>query len=173
MRLVRDGLRMPWKNGGGVTWELWREPAAPAELDLRLSSALVEAEGPFSVFPGVERWLTLVSGRGFAFAGPAGAHRCDEPGRVVVFDGGAPWACTLVDGPVRDFNVFVRRGAGLDVRVEGGRTGRVEAGFVYAVDEVVVDGTRVAAGQLAVVDTPTAWTGLGVGVDVRGGARRG
>ena len=60
---------MPWKNGGGVTHELWRTPKAGPEFDLRISIAEVAANGPFSLFPGVDRIITLLSGGGFRLAG--------------------------------------------------------------------------------------------------------
>ena len=59
MRVLRaaDYPRMPWKNGGGETAEILVEPAgAPLDsFDWRLSMARVAADGPFSLFPGVER----------------------------------------------------------------------------------------------------------------------
>lgn len=105
----------PWKNGGGSTRELLREPAEGA-LSLRLSIADVADDGPFSVFPGVDRVLTLLEGTGLRLSGPAGRREIgSEP---CAFRGEDPWHCTLVDGPVRDFNVMVSRGT--PVRVTRG-----------------------------------------------------
>lgn len=109
--LVRfaDVVTQPWKNGGGVTRELWREPP-DGEFTVRLSIADVAAAGPFSQFPGVDRVITLLEGAGFALRGPAGAHRVTEVGAPLAFRGEDAWDCTLLEGPVRDFNVMVRRG---------------------------------------------------------------
>ena len=55
----------PWRNGGGVTRELLAWPN-PADWRLRISVADIAADGPFSAFPGVRRWFTLLSGEGVA-----------------------------------------------------------------------------------------------------------
>ncbi|OJT17017.1 hypothetical protein BO221_47220 [Archangium sp. Cb G35] len=57
---------MPWKNGGGVTRELWKlpHPFDPARFLARVSIATVGASGPFSVFPGVDRTLMILEGAG-------------------------------------------------------------------------------------------------------------
>ncbi|MBM7325185.1 HutD family protein, partial [Agrobacterium sp. S2] len=48
---------MPWKNGGGVTTEIIVHPAkaSMADFDWRISMANVAQDGPFSIFPGVDR----------------------------------------------------------------------------------------------------------------------
>lgn len=53
---------MPWKNGGGVTTEIIVHPAkAPmADFDWRISMANVAQDGPFSIFPGVDRTLCIL-----------------------------------------------------------------------------------------------------------------
>ena len=53
----------PWRNGGGVTRELLRLAARPATGSVRVSVADIEADGPFSPFPGVERWFAVLRGR--------------------------------------------------------------------------------------------------------------
>jgi environmental stress-induced protein Ves len=42
---------MPWKNGGGVTRELLAWPGG-GDWQVRISVAEIEADGPFSSFPG-------------------------------------------------------------------------------------------------------------------------
>ena len=49
----------PWKNGGGVTHEIWRTPDRD-DYDVRVSVAEVARSGPFSQFPGYRRWSFLV-----------------------------------------------------------------------------------------------------------------
>jgi len=57
-----------WKNGRGTTSQLLIEPAdAVFPIDAfrwRISSARVNAAGAFSLFPGYDRLLVLVEGRG-------------------------------------------------------------------------------------------------------------
>ena len=108
-----DYVRMPWKNGGGQTTEIAVHPpgAALAEFDWRISLADVASDGPFSRFPGVDRVHVLIAGAGIA-PGPQGCHAVElraafEP---YAFSGDDEIGCTLVEGPVRDFNLMVRRG---------------------------------------------------------------
>lgn len=49
----------PWKNGGGITHEIWRTPDHD-DYDVRVSVAEVTRSGPFSQFPGYRRWSFLV-----------------------------------------------------------------------------------------------------------------
>jgi uncharacterized protein len=106
-----QGRRMPWKNGGGSTLELAVEPpGATLEADFhwRLSSAEVETSGPFSSFPGRERWLMLLQGAGFRLDfGARGSVKLCEPFLPVCFQGDWPASATLVDGPCIDLNLMV------------------------------------------------------------------
>lgn len=107
-----DYRDMPWKNGGGVTRELLKlpHPSDPARFLARLSIASVAAPGPFSVFPGVDRVLTLLEGPGMALAfGSAPEVVLDRRWRPFAFPGEAEIQCRLLGGPVRDFNLMVDR----------------------------------------------------------------
>ena len=53
----------PWRNGGGLTRELLAWPGS-GDWVLRVSVADIEADGPFSAFPGIDRWFTVLSGAG-------------------------------------------------------------------------------------------------------------
>ncbi len=102
---------MPWKNGGGTTLE-WAVDPPGATLDKgfrwRISSAEVRVSGPFSAFPGLERWLLLVEGPGFAIDfGAHGRVELLDPLVPLCFSGDWPATATLVDGPCRDFNLMV------------------------------------------------------------------
>jgi uncharacterized protein len=107
-----DYRRMPWRNGGGTTTEIAAEPGGPAGFLWRLSIAEVAASGPFSDFGGYDRHILLLEGRGFVlhFA-EAPSRRLDRPLEPFAFDGGWRATCELVDGPVRDLNLMVARGA--------------------------------------------------------------
>ena len=70
-RLTSTDFRtMPWANGKGVTVEMLKIEDQ-GRLVLRLSRAMVVESGPFSLFPGIERNLTVLSGPGFDLQGEA------------------------------------------------------------------------------------------------------
>lgn len=105
--------RMPWKNGGGVTTEIAIAPAGATldNFDWRVSTAQVDAAGPFSRFAGIDRSLAVIAG------GRLTMHRADfeavmlAPGEAPVrFPGEADVHATL-DAPLSDFNVMTRRDA--------------------------------------------------------------
>src|SRR5579871_5567956 len=54
----------PWRNGGGRTSELLTRPMGARDWRLRISLAEVDRDGPFSAFPGIERWFTVIDGTG-------------------------------------------------------------------------------------------------------------
>ena len=153
MRLLHaDGhRRMPWKDGGGETVEIALSPpgAALDAFDWRVSMATVASDGPFSRFPGIDRTLTVLEGRGLALAvagrPPAALTPSSPP---FGFPGDAATSATLLDGPVVDLNVMTRRGrfrhAVLPLRLDGGRELAVGG---HAVLLLCIAGTvEVAAG---------------------------
>jgi len=101
----------PWKNGGGRTRELLAWPDA-AHWQLRISVADIERDGPFSPYPGIERWITVVSGAGMVLAWPDRHHRQGRTSPPFRFDGGTPPHCELLDRASADLNLMVRRDAG-------------------------------------------------------------
>lgn len=108
---VANAPATPWRNGGGVTRELLTWPS-PSDWRLRISVADIAADGPFSAFPGVQRWFTLLSGEGLVldFSGtPCTQRPGDTP---LVFDGAVAPGCRLNGGPVRDLNLMVLGGTG-------------------------------------------------------------
>jgi len=125
-----DYRSMPWRNGGGRTTEI---AAAPAGADLatfawRVSIADVERDGPFSAFPGVDRTLLLLAGRGMTLAGPRGVHALDAPFAMTTFAGEDAMDCRLVAGPTRDFNLMVRRAVARGAVTVVRRTARTFSG---------------------------------------------
>ena len=108
-----DFRAMPWKNGGGTTFELAAGPEG-AGLDAflwRLSIAQVGQTGPFSAFPGIDRTLTVLKGEGLKLDFSEGSDIVlDVPWQPASFDGGRPCVGRLIGGPVEDFNVMTRRG---------------------------------------------------------------
>ncbi len=108
----------PWRNGGGTTRELLAWPRA-AGWRVRLSVADVAASGPFSRFPGVERWFTVLEGDGVVLDidGRERSLACSDA--AVSFDGAAGVDCRLRGGATRDFNLMAPPGRGRLARVRG------------------------------------------------------
>ena len=94
----------PWRNGRGVSRDIVRHPA------WTVSIADLEADGPFSDYPNVDRIFTPIAG---------------DPPPELAFDGGAFEVCPLlvpkafagdvptlsrIPSPGRAFNVLVERG---------------------------------------------------------------
>lgn len=114
MRVIRapEYGRMRWKNGLGETAQIAVSPqdAALNAFDWRISMARIEAPGPFSAFPGVDRTLTVLDGEGFLLAVAARPAVELTPGLAPFpFSGDSPASATLLGGPVTDLNVMTRR----------------------------------------------------------------
>lgn len=157
MRLLRAAThkRMPWKNGGGETVEIavFPEDAGLGDFDWRISMATVASNGPFSLFEGVDRTLTILSGAGMALAiDGAPAVHLDPSSEPLTFPADVPVAARLVDGPITDLNVMTRRGRFTHrvVRLEGGEVQILSVArrhkVLLACDggvSVVVDGRQI------------------------------
>jgi len=109
-----DHRIMPWKNGLGFTREIAIDPPGATMTDAgfrwRLSIATVHQSGPFSQFPGIDRTIMVIDGKGMelAVAGRA-PHRLDHRFVPFSFPGDAATECKLIDGPIQDFNLMVAR----------------------------------------------------------------
>jgi len=99
----------PWRNGGGVTRELLAWPAG-GDWRVRMSVADVASDGPFSHFPGVQRWFAVLEGAGVALAVGHAQHRLGADSDPFPFDGSADVQCRLLAGPTRDFNLMAPPG---------------------------------------------------------------
>jgi environmental stress-induced protein Ves len=110
---AREYKRMPWKNGGGETVEIAVFPpdASVDDFDWRISMAMVASDGPFSIFPGIDRTLSILDGNGMSLsingAVPIVMSETSEP---LSFAADVPVDAVLVDGPITDLNVMTRRG---------------------------------------------------------------
>ena len=113
LRLLSAAQRtaVPWKNGGGLTREVAAFPPG-SDLDTfkwRVSMAEVRAAGPFSLFPGVDRCLAVLSGRlSLAIDGQAALSLSPESS-AIAFAGDVPAFAEPLGGPVTDLNVMTRR----------------------------------------------------------------
>ena len=144
--------RMPWKNGGGETVEIAISPADAGldGFDWRLSMATVAIDGPFSVFPGIDRSLAVIRGAGMELS-VAGVGSCslDPAAEPFAFPADQPTTTRLIDGPITDLNLMTRR-----------------AGFVHEMERMRVAGPV----DLAVVSEVVLLLCVSgqVGVQIRG-----
>jgi hypothetical protein len=114
---LAGAIRQRWANGGGETQELlaWPPRDAPGPWHLRVSVAQVDAPGPFSTLPGVQRWMVALSGGAVMLSWP---HAVDPipfgPGQPPqVFDGAeAPTVAVVGATPARLLNFMVRADQG-------------------------------------------------------------
>lgn len=154
MRLIRRGeaRATPWKNGGGITYGLAAFPEGAGFEDFlwRLSMAEVASDGPFSAFPGIDRTLTLLDGKGIALDFSGSAVTLAPGSAPFSFPGEAPVVGRLLDGPILDLNVMTRRGR-VAHHVRLLRAGEAApAGTVALVSRR--DGARVGEARLARAD---------------------
>lgn len=102
----------PWKNGAGNTTEIAVAPAGAGldEFDWRISLATIAQDGPFSVFPGIDRTLALVQGPGVILdVDGDGRFALSEDDPVIEFAGESEVVATMMGAPSTDFNVMTRR----------------------------------------------------------------
>jgi environmental stress-induced protein Ves len=123
MEIIRfaDLKPEPWRNGGGVTRQIAGSagdgsgagsgvaPAQDGAWDWRVSIAEVTRAGDFSLFPGMERVLTVVEGE-LLLLTVDGAEHPLEKYRAFRFSGEAVTTCALPTGDVRNLNVITRMG---------------------------------------------------------------
>jgi environmental stress-induced protein Ves len=120
---------MPWKNGQGSTREVAISPREAKledlDFDWRLSIATVDADGPFSVFKGFDRWLIVWEGPGLELNETRVG--CLEP---VAFSGETQTTARLIGAPVKDFGLIYNR----DKYHAEMSTGNLTAGTTWARD---------------------------------------
>ncbi|POO55856.1 HutD/Ves family protein [Agrobacterium rosae] len=151
MKILRAGdyKRMPWKNGKGETVEIAVFPpdASIDTFDWRISMASVVEDGAFSTFENIDRTLVVLSGEGITLfvdgSDPVELRQNSEPHR---FAADTPTFATLLDGPITDLNIMVRRGRAV-CHVRRQASGLVEASVtgttvVFALDACTKDGLQ-------------------------------
>jgi len=134
-----------WRNGGGNTRELltWPPDAGAADWLLRVSVAQIDVDGPFSAWPGMDRWFAVISGNGVEMALPAGSAAVTSHSAPLCFDGVNAPDCRLLDGSTQDLNLMVRRdkGRGAMRRAQGGSLPPADAVWrgLYTAEDVTLE----------------------------------
>ena len=106
--------RLRWRNGLGWTREIHAASASPDDgdgdgWDWRLSIAEIEADGPYSAFPGIEREQVLLSGDGLGLDfGRDGERLLEPPHGRQRFGGDEALQARLLAGRVEVFNLMWR-----------------------------------------------------------------
>jgi uncharacterized protein len=101
---------MPWKNGGGMTTEIYRlDGKTPEGYYFRLSMAKIENDGPFSQFEGYDRHLILLEGNGCILDSNGKQLALTNSSLPYSFAGERKIDCRLIEGPVTDFNIIINR----------------------------------------------------------------
>ena len=104
---AKDYPRMPWKNGGGSTEEITRDAGAGLDgFGWRLSIADIGESGGFSTFAGYQRVITVLQGQGMTLRVDGEHTRALLPLDPFAFGGESQVSCTLLGGPIRDFNLI-------------------------------------------------------------------
>ncbi len=100
-----------WRNGGGETREIVSFPPQAEPFGWRASIATIATSGDFSLFPGVDRVITLLEGAGVELNGPGKIVQPLQHYQPFRFMGDEPISATLTGQESRDFNVMTRRGS--------------------------------------------------------------
>lgn len=101
----------PWRNRGGETRELLAWPA-PGDWQLRISVADILRDGPFSAYPGVDRWFAVLEGDGVVLSFGTRRESLSPDCAPLQFDGAQTPSCELLGPATRDLNLMVRQDAG-------------------------------------------------------------
>lgn len=110
---AKEYVRTRWKNGAGETAQIAIFPpdAGLDDFIWRISMATIAADGPFSLFPGIDRSILALAGQGCRLRWNDGEHLLRTGDHAFRFVGETPIEAVLIDGPVMDFNVMTRRGS--------------------------------------------------------------
>ncbi len=108
MKIIRrsEFKSVPWKNHGGVTHEIAKHEN-DRNIRWHLSIAEVTQNGPFSLFEGLHRSLTVITGAGMDLHGASGNLVHDAPLlQPITFSGSDVLIGVLRNGPCQDFNLI-------------------------------------------------------------------
>ena len=137
IRRAADHRVVPWANGLGITADVFLSPDGVDDWTWRLSIADVTSDVPFSSMPGIDRHIVVAAGRGMALTiDGAPEIAMDGTAPPLSFSGERETTCRLLDGPIKDLNLMVRRSRALG-SLRTLRLGGSDA-LVVAPDDVAV-----------------------------------
>jgi hypothetical protein len=106
-----DSRRVPWKNGLGAALEIATDAAEPGgEWTWRLSIADMPSRAPFSVFPGIDRFIACLAGPGLNLERSGVRSLVPREGDALPFAGEELVSGEPLGPGVRDVNLLLRRG---------------------------------------------------------------
>ncbi|CCG86721.1 HutD family protein [Erwinia piriflorinigrans] len=97
-----------WRNGGGETREIISSPPGVEDFDWRISIATIAADGDFSLFPGVDRLITVLSG-GVTLYCQDKLYQRLALNQPFAFAGEESITARIIGHSSSDFNIMVRR----------------------------------------------------------------
>ena len=112
MRIIRkeEYREGRWRNGMGVSWDIAADVASGDDFGWRFALARIDADVPFSAYPGVDRVFTLIEGGGLDLDLDGGPTLVVDRLHVPhPFPGDVAVRCRLRAGPCRALNLFTRR----------------------------------------------------------------
>jgi uncharacterized protein len=153
--LSADYTEAPWKNGGGLTYEIAADDFAPPSW--RVSIARIDRDGPFSDWSGYDRTIVALDGAQVELDVNGTRVRLSR-NLPFSFAGEAKVAAYAGSAPARDLNVMTDRSEWVhDVEMVVESTRFIldddEFAFVYAIGgSVSVERERCESGDTVVVD---------------------
>jgi uncharacterized protein len=124
---LSDQPLLNWRNGGGSMRDLWVWPRSGQRDDsrdknqdnspdgawddawqYRISVANIDRSGPFSSFPGVARWFTLIEGSGVVLEFEGRTVLLKVGDAPCFFEGAEAPYCRLLGGPCRALNLMTQ-----------------------------------------------------------------
>jgi environmental stress-induced protein Ves len=167
--IKRDAVEaVAWKNGGGLTQALLSWPS-PNDWQLRLSVATITKDGPFSEFPGVTRWFTVLEGAGVILSLPDQTLTAGPGSEPLVFNGNDACHARLLDQSVSAFNVMATPALKTTVGRLKGRTEsiRASAGLI-AVFGLTPSKSLIGTTQIALQPNELFWCVAPATIDITG-----
>jgi environmental stress-induced protein Ves len=158
MRIIRkeEYREGRWRNGMGVSWDIAADVASGDDFGWRFALARIDADVPFSAYPGVDRVFTLIEGGGLALDLEGGPTLVVDRLHVPhPFPGDVAVRCRLRAGPCRALNLFTRRdswSATADVLSSGAEIAHDGPILLFALSGAAdVNGAALGQGDAAVV----------------------